>query len=139
MNGTVWAFEEDGDPLTHHFIPVGIIMRGHTYAIRVTPKVFDFPDILSVGGTNSSEVAELIDAANRFCDETGYTSISGVSKGANVHSTDNANLLVLHCVPPGVEIPLDAKVGDDVQRNPLYRALGVPPLRGRDFIRRYGR
>ena len=45
-----------------------------------------------------------------------------------IHSTDDTILLVRHCVPAGTEIFADAKVGDDIQRNPLLRAIGVAPL-----------
>ena len=133
VKGPVWIFETNGEPVVHGG-PVGIAEHSNTYVIEVTPKIFDLPDGGSVSQTNPSEVVELRNAADNFCQETGYTR-SG--SGMAIHSTNNSTLLVAHCMPPGVEVPRDAKAGDDVQRNPLYRALGIPPLRGRDFYRRY--
>lgn len=133
VEGPVWFFRSTGEPVMHGG-PVGVIEHSNTYVIEVTPKIFDLPDSGSVFQTNPSEVVELKNAADNYCQETGYTrSDSGIA----IHSTNNSTLLVAHCLPPGVEIPGDGKVGDDVQRNPLYRALGIPPLRGRDFYRRY--
>ena len=133
VKGSVWIFESNGEPVVYGG-PVGIAEHSNTYVIEVIPKIFDLPDGRSVSQSNSSEVVELRIAADNFCQETGYTR-SG--SGMRIHSTNKSNLLVTHCLPPGVEIPRDSKAGDDVQRNPLYRALGIPPLRGRDFYRRY--
>lgn len=133
VKGAVWLFEPNGEAVMHGGL-VGIETHSNTYVIEVTPKVFDLPDSGSILRTTPSAVVELRDAANRFCAETGYTRLGS---GISIHSTNSSNLLVTHCLPPDVEIPRDAKAGDDVQRNPLSRALGVPPLRGRDFYERY--
>ena len=137
VRGVVWLFEHDGAPVDYHGL-VGLQEHSFTYVLEVKPKVFDLPDVRSVTNTEPSEVAELIEAANLFCEQTGYTRYTRRGSGAGIHSTSDSNLLVRHCLPPGAEIPTDYKVGDDIQRNPLLRALGVPPLRGNEFIRRYG-
>jgi hypothetical protein len=125
VRGVIWLFEEDGDPVIHGG-PVGIIQNSYTYVVEVTPKVFDFPRLGddSVTGVDPIRVAELIAAANAFCEETGY---SRLGTGANIHTTEDSNLLVLHCAPDDFEYTRGALAGDDIQRNPLLRVLGVPP------------
>lgn len=85
--------------------------------------------------TEASDVEKLIKAANQYCEKTGYTRIG---TAAGIHSTDDSILLVRHCVPAGTEIYADTKVGDDIQRNPLLRGIGVAPLRGKQFLQLYG-
>ena len=135
VKGTIWAFDANGEPVSHGG-PIGIIKNSNTYYIEVTPRIFDFPDGASVSGSNPLQVAELIEAANTFCRQTGYVRDRG---SAGILSTQTANLIVRHCLPEGVTIPTDGKAGDDVQRNPFSRLLGIPPLRGRAFFARYGR
>ena len=135
VKGVVWMFGDDGRPVIY-VGPVGLKTNSFTHVVEVKPRVFALPDTQSVLDTEASAVEELIKAANLYCEKTDYTRIG---TAAGIHSTDDTILLVRHCVPAGTEIFADAKVGDDIQRNPLLRAIGVAPLRGKQFLQRYGR
>ena len=134
VKGVVWMFDDDQRPVIYGG-PVGTKNNSFTHVVEVKPRVFALPDTQSVLDTEASDVEKLIKAANQYCEKTGYTRIG---TAAGIHSTDDSILLVRHCVPAGTEIYADTKVGDDIQRNPLLRAIGVAPLRGKQFLQLYG-
>ena len=135
VQGVVWMFDDEVRQVLYGG-PVGIKNNSFTHVVEVKPRFFALPDAQSVLDTEASDVEKLIKAVNLYCEKSGYTRIG---TGANIHSTDDSILLVRNCVPAGTEIFADAKAGDDIQRNPLLRAMGVAPLRGKQFLQRYGR